>query len=356
MPTSAAPTTKRKRTLLLAAVVTLAVVIILASGLRSRRLLLTGIVTTDDVIVSSEIGGRLQQLTATQGDSVKRGQLLGVVALPEWKADSEFYQASERGAASQVKQAEADLLYQEAVTGGQIRQAEANLASAEDQARQADSDLENARLNFERETSLHQKEVDSLQVYDQARTGFDGAKAHSESEHKQVQAAQAALEMAKASASQVAVRRAALESSRHQLDASAAQRQKAEVQLGYTEVRAPSDGVVDVRAALQGEVVTPGQAIVTLINPDDLWVRVDVEESYIDRIHLGDKLPVRLPSGAEREGTVFFRGIDADYATQRDVSRTKRDIKTFEVRLRADNTDRALAVGMTAYVTLPFAR
>ena len=100
----------------------------------------------------------------------------------------------------------------------------------------------------------------------------------------------------------------------------------------------------------------PAQAIVTLINPDDLWVRADVEESYIDRIHLGDRLAVRLPSGATREGTVFFRGIDADYATQRDVSRTKRDIKTFQIRLRCDNQDRSLAVGMTAYVTLPAGR
>ena len=63
-----------------------------------------------------------------------------------------------------------------------------------------------------------------------------------------------------------------------------------------------------------------------------------------------------MPSGAEREGTVFYRGVDADYATQRDVSRTKRDIKTFEVRLRCDNRDRSLAVGMTAYVTLPLAK
>ena len=75
-----------------------------------------------------------------------------------------------------------------------------------------------------------------------------------------------------------------------------------------------------------------------------------MEETYIDRIHLGDKFTVRLPSGATREGAVFYRGIDADYATQRDVSRTKRDIKTFEVRLRCDNSDRSLAVGMTAYV------
>ena len=95
-----------------------------------------------------------------------------------------------------------------------------------------------------------------------------------------------------------------------------------------------------------------GQAIVTLINPKNLWVRADVEETYIDRIKLGEKFTVRLPSGAEREGVVFYRGVDAHYATQRDVSRSKRDIKTFEIRLRCNNDDGSLAVGMTAFVLL----
>jgi HlyD family secretion protein len=99
----------------------------------------------------------------------------------------------------------------------------------------------------------------------------------------------------------------------------------------------------------------PGQPVVTLVNPDDLWVRANVEETYIDRVRVGDKLKVRLPSGDVREGTVFYRGVEAAFATQRDVSRTKRDIKTFEIRLRLDNSDRRLAVGMTAYVELPVA-
>ena len=137
------------------------------------------------------------------------------------------------------------------------------------------------------------------------------------------------------------------------MDAATAQTDKATVLLGYTRILAPIDGIVDVRAALRGEVVNPGQAIITIIDPDDLWVRADVEETYIDRIHLGDQFTVRLPGGAQRQGVVFYRGVDADFATQRDVSRTKRDIKTFEIRLRCDNKDRALAVGMTAFVTLP---
>jgi HlyD family secretion protein len=159
--------------------------------------------------------------------------------------------------------------------------------------------------------------------------------------------------LARSTAEQTAVRRSQVQANEHLKAAANAQRTKADVRLRYTELHAPIDGIVDVRAVRVGEVVNPGQPVVTVINPDDLWVRVDVEESYIDRVRIGDKLTVRLPSGVEREGTVFYRGADASFATQRDVSRTKRDIKTFEIRLRVDNSDRRLAVGMTAYVVLP---
>ena len=169
---------------------------------------------------------------------------------------------------------------------------------------------------------------------------------------KQIDAQRAAVELARSNAEQVAIRRSQLQSTQKQQAAAAAQRAKAGVRLGYAELHAPIDGIVDVRAARIGEVVTPGQPVVTLINPDDLWVRANVEETYIDRVRIGDKLKVRLPSGDEREGTVFYRGVEAAFATQRDVSRTKRDIKTFEIRLRVDNSDRRLAVGMTAYVEL----
>jgi len=128
---------------------------------------------------------------------------------------------------------------------------------------------------------------------------------------------------------------------------------EADVRLGYTELKAPIPGIVDTRTAREGEVVTPGGAVLTLIDPDNLWVRADVEETYIDRVKLGDKVQIRLPSGDRRDGTVVFRGVDAGFATQRDVSRTKRDIKTFEIRLKLDNKDRRLATGMTAYVLLP---
>jgi RND family efflux transporter MFP subunit len=251
---------------------------------------LTGIVTTDDVAVSPQIRGRLQHLLVKEGDEVKAGQLLAEIQPEEQMADVEFFNSSHQEDVAQMSQAEAELEY--------------------------------AQLTFDRDQALHDKRVVSQQDYDQAKTNLEAAKAHLEMMRKADEAAQA-------------------------------QQKKSQVQLGYTKIVAPISAIVDTRDALQGEVVNIGQPIVTLIDPDDLWVRADVEETYIDRIRLGQTLKVKLPSGDVLDGTVFYRGVDADYATQRDVSRTKRDIRTFEIRLRCDNHDRRLAVGMTAYVTLP---
>jgi HlyD family secretion protein len=344
---------KRKIRISVVAAVLIIGVVYYFTSLRARQTVITGIVTTDDVIVSAEIQGRLEKLLVKQGDKVKRGDLLGVIQPQEWKADMAFYANSERQSEAQVAQAGADLNYQEAQTSNSIKQAEANVASVQAQVVQADADLENARLNNTRIADLFKKGVESAQTDDQARTAFESAQARVESLRKQVEAAQSGVALAKAGAEQTAARKAALDASTHQLAAMGAQKDKAKTRLDYTEIHAPIDGIVDVRAALQGEVVNPGQGIVTLVNPDDYWVRADVEEGLIDRVKIGDQMSVRLPSGEVREGTVFYRGVDADYATQRDVSRSKRDIKTFEIRLRCDNHDRALALGMSAYVTLP---
>jgi multidrug resistance efflux pump len=343
----------KRKILILAIIAVLVAGIIYVLTRPASVVRLTGIVTTDEVIVSSEIQGRLQQLLVQQGDVVTNGQLLAVIQPKEQRADLAFYASGLKQSSEQVTQAKADLQFQETQTTNQILQAEATLASTEAQTQQAQADLENAALTFKREEDLYKTGADPVQAYDQARTTRDAAQAHVDSLKKQVEAARAAVALARATEDQVAARQAAFAASIQQKDAANAQKDKAAVRLGYTRVQAPIAGIVDKRTALNGEVVNPAQAIVTLINQDNLWVRADVEESYIDRIHPGEKLQVTLPSGATREGTVFYRGVDADYATQRDVSRTKRDIKTFEIRLRCDNHDRALAVGMTAYVTLP---
>ena len=316
-------------------------------------LTLTGLVTTHDVSVAPQIGGRLVALAVKEGDRVTKGQVVAEIEPSELAADRAFYEASAEGAASQMSEAEAALRLQQQQLRDQIAQAEATVATAEAQVVAAQAEAERARVTLDRTRELSRAQLATGQALDDARTAFDAAQARVASLAKQVEASRAALALATTNAEQVAVRRSQVESSRHQLAAVAAQKDKAGVRLGFTKVVAPIDGVVDVEPVRPGEVVNTGQSLLTLIDPDDLWVRADIEESYIDRVKIGDTLTVRLPSGEERKGTVFYRRADAGFATQRDVSRTKRDIRTFETRLRVDNADRTLAVGMTAYVLLP---
>lgn len=319
------------------------------------ELVLTGVVTTNDVVVGPQIGGRLSQLLVKEGDTVTKDQLIAVIAPDELRAESDYATHNLESVASQIQQAQAALRYEELQMDEQIRQAEATLASTEAQQAATTSDLESARLAFERVQNLSRQGVAAAQELDDARTKFQATQSRVDSLRRQAEAQRATIALARSHIEQVAQKRSQVQTNRHMQEAAAAQQTKAGVRLAYAEVKAPMAGLVDVRAARVGEIVSAGQPVVTLIDQDDLWIRADVEETYIDRIRIGDRMKVRLPSGEERDGEVFYRGVDAGFATQRDVSRTKRDIKTFEIRLRCDNADRRLAVGMTAYVLLPLA-
>ena len=284
-------------------------------------LVLTGVVTTNDVIVSSQVGGRVSRLMVAEGATVTPNEVIAKLEPGELQADRAFYARSAEAVAAQVEASRAEL------------------AAAVAQDSEARATLTNAQHVYDRQQALVAAGGVTEQEVDASRTALTVARARLDAAERQV-----------------ANRQSALTASQQQQAAATAQTAKANVRLTYTEITAPSAGVVDVRAVRVGEVVTAGQPIVTLVNPDSLWVRADVEETYIDRVRLGDTLTVRLPSGGERRGTVIYRGVDADFATQRDVSRTKRDIKTFEIRLRVDNSDRRLAVGMTSYVLLPVPR
>src|SRR6187549_1164594 len=124
------------------------------SRMRPATLVLTGIVTTNDVIVSPQIGGQIAQLLVKEGDTVKRGQLVAVIAPDELKADTAYYEQNVAGLASQVRESEATLRFQERQTADQIRQAQSTLASTESQVDAAAADVESARLTYTRTQDL----------------------------------------------------------------------------------------------------------------------------------------------------------------------------------------------------------
>ena len=128
---------------------------------------------------------------------------------------------------------------------------------------------------------------------------------------------------------------------------------QARIEKSYAEVIAPVNGRVAVWAARQGEVVTMGQAIVSIMDLSQTWVYAPLPETQADAVKLGDSLRVVMPSGGTIQGKIINKSAEADFATQRDVSSRKRDIRTIQLKLLIDNPELKYVPGMTAEVYIP---
>lgn len=314
---------------------------------------LTGIVTGTDVIVSPQLAGRMIRLNVDEGSEVHKGELIAELDPSEYITTRDSAEANIHMLEAKVNSARDTRNWTDDQTSAALRQAEATLTSTRSQLIQAQSNLWRDQQTYKRQQGLFQEGVVSAQDRDLADAAVRSSDAAVKSLEDQVRAAEAQVAVARANRKQLDVQLSDLAATRAQLVQARADKATADVHLGYMKIFAPLDGVVSVRAARQGEVLQAGEPIVTILDVDHLWVQADVEESYIDSVALNQHLKIRLPSGNTIEGTVFFKGVENDFATQRDVSRTKRDIKTFSIKVAVPNPERRLMSGMTATALLP---
>jgi len=317
---------------------------------RNRDLILIGTVDSNQVIVSPQIQGRIQKLLVDEGTPVKQGDLIAVIDPSELEAQERAAAAMIDSLKYKVAETEATRQATQGSTSSTVENAQARLQSARAQLLQAEATLQRTESDSRRIIALAKQGVASEQDRVQAETNLSAQQAVVQSWKDQVSAAQADLNMAIANTHQAHAAQSTVASTRGQLANAEAQLKEAEVRLGYTKIYAPVTGVVSVRAAREGEVLNPGSPIVTIIDLNDTWVRAAIPETYADHIGLGDGLRIQLPGGTVTRGKVFFKAAEADFATQRDVSRRKRDIKTIVLKVRLENPKGAYVPGMTADV------
>lgn len=340
-------------------IVLLAVIFLIAAGIyrystpSGNAIPLTGIVDGNEVIVSPQITGRLVQLKVDEGTRVKQGELIAELDAKELEASLASARANVASLQAQVQEAHHNYVWTKDETKASVQQAQATLTSTRAQLAQAEANLWRDQTDFDRMQQLFKSGIESAQDRDHAEATLRASKANVKALQDSVGAQEAALAVALANQKQVDVRQSEIATTEAQLEQARAAATQTATQLGYTKIYAPIDGIVSVRVAKQGEVVSQGSPIVVIVDVDHLWARADVEESYIDDVEFGQTLNVRLPSGDVLQGQVFFKGVENDFATQRDVSRTKRDIKTFAIKVSLPNDDGRLFTGMTATVLLP---
>lgn len=320
---------------------------------RSSDLVLIGTVDANQIMVSPKIAGRVERLAVNEGDQVKAGDTIAVLDSQELTAQRQAAQAMVSSLRSQVAQTRATEEQTAGETSSGVANARARLLGAQATLAQGQADLQRIQDDSRRAIELARQGVASQQQADQAAAQLKAQQAAVRAAEDQVRAAQADLNTALARTHQTHAAESTVASTRAQVLNAQAQLEASEARLGYTKVIAPVGGIVTVRAAREGEVVNMGQPIVVITDLNDTWVRAAIPETQAGHIAVGDQLKVRLPSGDLIPGKVIYKAPEADFATQRDVNRRKRDIKAIVIKVAVDNSKKTLVPGMTAEVLIP---
>jgi HlyD family secretion protein len=290
----------------------------------------SGTVEATEARLGFEVAGRIVALDAREGDRVESGRELA-------RLDDVELAARRAQAAAQVEAAHARLAELEAgFRAEEVAQARSAVAAAVERETDAGRD-------FERTRTLHEGGAVPREALDKAALAAELARRQREQAAQQL----ALLERG-ARPEQVAAARARVaeaEAAVAALDAA----------LAKTRLAAPFGGIVTLRHREPGEIVAPGAAVVTLMNPDDRWVRIYVPENRLGRVALGQRAAIVSDSfpGRSYEGEVAFIADEAEF-TPKTVQTTEERVRlVYAVKVRITG-DAALELkpGLPADVTL----
>ncbi|HXU45485.1 MAG TPA: HlyD family secretion protein [Thermoanaerobaculia bacterium] len=274
---------------------------------------LSGRVSTDDaqvegdlVPISSRVGGTVAKVLVRENENVKAGTLLVQIdprdyeiAVSKAQADLDEAEANARGAHSNLPVASAASSSRLLTTVSQLAGAQARLASAKARLEEAKASSVRARQDLERAETLIAKDEIARRDYDAAvaaaaaaKAGQDAAEAAVNEASKGIDAARAAVSDAKTAPQQVEIASARAESTDAKIAQAKSALRQAELNLEYCSVKAPVDGVVTRKSIEPGQVVAPGQPLLSLVSLDDVWVVANFKESQLAKLRVGQRVEI----------------------------------------------------------------
>ena len=321
---------------------------------RSNDIQFTGIIMGNDYIASPLVAGRLERLLVDEGSSVHAGQLIAEIDPSELQAARDSAAANISTFRARLRQSDQTRTLDDQQTAAALRQAQAAATAAHAQLEEAKTVLALDEVTYKRDEGLFSRGVLSAQERDTSAQAYHGAQDNVKALEDQLRSAEAQVAVAEANRRQVEVQQSEVAATRAQVEQAVAQKDQAQTQLGYTEIYCSR------RRHRVGAGGAPGRdGSGRRSYRHDCRYRPSLGAGRCGRnLHRSTHVRAKAAAcGCRPEtcstGTVFFKGVEGDFATQRDVSRTKRDIKTFEIKVSIPNVQRRLFEGMTAYVLLP---
>jgi multidrug resistance efflux pump len=286
---------------------------------------LTGAVVIGAVILV--LGrGRLASIAVSPGQHVRKGDLLAIVDNPELAAS-----VGEASAAAAGAKADRDRIYsgvraeEVAIAAQNVRTAEANLLLAQQQ---------NVRT-----VTLSARSFASRQQLDESAASL--AKAQADLELKRSQ-------YAAATAGPVAEERALADAKVALAEATVAD---LKAKLDKTKLTAPVDGVIGIRVAEPGEIMSPGKSVMTIEVDGQRWFSFTLREDTLDDVTIGGTVTLAAADGRRLEARVTELRPLGEFATWRAARAVgDHDLNSFGLRLDPITETNSLDPGMTVWL------
>jgi len=350
---------------------------------KSGVLRITGRVEGDETNIASKRPGRVVEITVREGDSVRAGQVLVRLEATQTTARRDQAAAGLRAAQQEAQTArlrlptleqklrQLDIQKQQAQldAAGRVAAGESQVAAAQADLSRAQAELDQVRSDARRFRVLADKGAAPEQLAEQLESKVKGTEAVVEAARRQVAAAEGALEVAKAALSNAALIEAEKGAVLRQMDevrgvvrtveegvaAAEAQLEEAASEVSDLAVTAPFTGVVVTRAAEPGQVVAPGQALVTLVDPSRLYLRGYVPEAYIGAVKVGTPVDVFLDAKPDMALQARILRVDPEamFTPENTYFQDDRVRQVVGVKIALPDDPGPAKLGMTGEARLP---
>ena len=290
-----------------------------------NQLTLSGNIEAHESLVGFKVPGRIVDLPIEEGQQVEQGALLARLDDADYKQRVSIDEATVRVRDSSL-----------ALTLAGTRQQE--VKAAQQTMKDAEADLDEKKIDNQRAQQLFVKDEVSAQERDLAATAQKRAEAiFKASQQRYNEAVEGSRK------EDIAIAHANLNEAGANLGLS-------QVNLGYTILRAPFAGVVTVRQAELGEVVSPGSPVITLSDLDHIWLRAYVAETDLGRIHWGQEATITTDTypGKQYHGRISFISPDAEFTPKSVQTYKERVTLVYRIKIDIDNPNHELKPGMPA--------
>ncbi|MDF1643656.1 MAG: HlyD family secretion protein [Pseudomonadales bacterium] len=244
-------------------------------------------ISTSMISVGSRVPGWIAEFDVSSNDRLKKGQ-------PIIKIDSRDAQLRLKELDAQVAAMEAELdrltaqkKMVDLQTGSQQTAASSRLSEAQSELTSSQVKLDFASHDLERATKLRDKNLIAQHQWDSKKSTFDQAKQSHAGWKAKINTAQAAVSESQANRDQMIVLESQQLKMSHQLQQIKASRERQALKVADHTIPSPISGVVDETFVDAGEYIGPGQRILLMHNPDNIWIKANAKETEIRFIEVG---------------------------------------------------------------------